>query len=105
MLAGGSAAAIDWVAAQLLGYDPDRIPIARQAFAAFRWPIVSFDPSDVLLVGDLGSGRADELLGSRAMPHAVTYPVGWRDAARASGRPSPATGAWTAAVSGVRPQR
>ena len=29
MVAGGSAAAVDWVAAQLLGYDPNRIPIAR----------------------------------------------------------------------------
>lgn len=75
MFAGGSAAAVDWVAAQLLGYDPERIPIARQAFGTFRWPIVSFKPSDVVLLGDLGFGRANELLTLRAMSHGVNYPV------------------------------
>jgi len=82
LLAGGSAAAIDWIAAQLLGYDPERIPISREAFGRFRWPLVSFQPGDVLLHGDLGVGKADDVLKSRPMMDAVLIPSGWRDAAR-----------------------
>ncbi len=83
-MAGDSSPAVDWVGALLLGYDPDRIPIAREAFGSFRWPLV--DPpargSDVRIVGDLGSGRADRLLAGAA-PAGIAHPVGWRDAARA----------------------
>lgn len=71
LFGGTSAPAVDWVAAQLLGYEPERIPIAREAFGAFRWPIAGFSPADITLVGD-GASLAP------ALP--VTYPVGWRDA-------------------------
>ena len=71
LFGGTSAPAVDWVAAQLLGYQPERIPIAREAFGAFRWPIAGFLPADITLVGD-GASLAP------ALP--VTYPVGWRDA-------------------------
>jgi uncharacterized protein (DUF362 family) len=39
LLLGRNAAAIDWIRAVLLGYDPLRIPIVRGAFSPFRWPI------------------------------------------------------------------
>jgi hypothetical protein len=105
MVAGGSAAAVDWVAAQLLGYDPERIPIARQAFGRFRWPLVSFKPSDVVLLGDLGFGKANELLRVRGMPHSVNYPVGWRDASRAPALPFQSLGTLSSTVPGARPEQ
>jgi len=79
VIAGASSAAVDWVGAQLLGYDPSRIPIARHAFDAFHWPITDFAPDEVRLVGDGGSrgGMIDAALRPSAT---ISYPVGWLDA-------------------------
>jgi uncharacterized protein (DUF362 family) len=81
LLMGRNAAAIDHTGAHLLGYDPSRVAIVREAFDEFRWPLASFHSSDVMIAGDLGEGRADELLPACDLP-AVNYPEGWRDAAR-----------------------
>jgi uncharacterized protein (DUF362 family) len=97
IVGGENAAAVDWACAHLLGYDPTRIPIAREAFGAFRWPLASFASRDVRLVGALGEGRADDLLPGRAMPGPVAYPLGWLDAVAPQ-----ATGAVAAADSGAR---
>lgn len=80
LLAAASAPAIDWVAAQLLGYAPERIPIVREAFGDFRWPIASFAPDEVVLLGEAGRCQVDELRRSRMLRQPVIYPVGWRDA-------------------------
>jgi uncharacterized protein (DUF362 family) len=82
IFAGSNAAAVDWVGAHLLGYDPRRIPIARESFAQFRWPITLFTPDDVTTAGDLGAGNADQLLASREIATHVIYPAGWLDAAK-----------------------
>src|SRR5262249_45327360 len=42
IMAGRNAAAVDWVGAHLLGYAPERVPIVREAFGNFQWPITSF---------------------------------------------------------------
>lgn len=81
ILAGRNAAAIDHTGAHLLGYDPSRVAIVRGAFGEFRWPLTSFEPSDVVIAGAFGEGRADRLLPLSELP-AVNYPAGWRDAAR-----------------------
>ena len=82
LLGAGNAAAMDWVGAYLLGYDPQRVSIARQAFGQFRWPLTTFAHEQVRVCGDLGSGFADELLGTREEPlYHVKHPAGWRDAA------------------------
>lgn len=81
LLGSANAAAMDWVGAYLLGYDPARISIAREAFGKFRWPLTSFAHEGVRLCGELGEGAADELLGTRAPLFRVTHPAGWRDAA------------------------
>ena len=44
LLGGGNPAAVDWVGAHLLGYDPRRVALAREAFGRFRWPITAFEP-------------------------------------------------------------
>jgi uncharacterized protein (DUF362 family) len=99
LLGSASSAATDHVGALLLGYDPARIPITRQAFARFRYPLVRGTAGEVTVVGDLGDGGADAALGSFLAPFdEVRYPLGWIDAvsdrwrarARASGR-SPVT--------------
>lgn len=79
LLAANNAAAMDTVGALLLGYDPARITIAREALGDFRWPLAPFRREDVSVTGDMGGGRAEEVLRGRGAR--VVHPVGWRDAA------------------------
>lgn len=81
MMGGTNAAAIDWVGARLLGYDPAKIPIVRQAFGDFRWPVTNFAPDEVRLAGDIGDGLADSILLARSESAVVNHPAGWRNAA------------------------
>lgn len=81
LLGAWNAAAMDWAGAHLLGYDPRRVSIAREAFGRFRWPLATFAHEGVRLCGDLGEGAADELFGAGAPLFQVKHPAGWRDAA------------------------
>jgi len=89
LLAANNAAAMDYVGACLLGYDPARIPLVGRAFGLADWPLATFAASDIRLAGDWGAGRIDDVLCSKRLP-AVTHPVGWRDASRAAGSVAPA---------------
>lgn len=82
MFAGSNPAAVDWVGAHLLGYEPAKISLAREAFGHFRWPLVSSSRADVRVIGDCGEGVADEVLTARMAASPVIYPAGWGDAAR-----------------------
>jgi uncharacterized protein (DUF362 family) len=82
LLAGENAAAVDYVGARLLGYEPGRIPIVSHAFGDFRWPLAGFDAEEIRLAGELGEGEVERVIGARE-PLQVVYPLGWRDAARA----------------------
>jgi uncharacterized protein (DUF362 family) len=84
ILAGQNAAAVDWVGAHLLGYEPLKISIVREAFRKFRWPLASFPSCDVMLQGEVGKGFADEVFAKRGNGMPVIYPVGWQTAARKS---------------------
>lgn len=79
MFAGNNAACIDWFGSLLLGYDPQLLPIVREAFGDFRWPICTARPEEITLLGDWGSGKVDRVM-RREMPP-VAHPIGWRDAA------------------------
>ncbi|MEP6913644.1 MAG: DUF362 domain-containing protein [bacterium] len=79
IFAGQNAAAVDWVGSRLLGYDPNRIPIVREAFGEFKWPLTRFTHNDLSLKGDLGEGGV-ELLESARVSADIIYPVGWADA-------------------------
>jgi hypothetical protein len=79
LLAGVNSAAVDWVGAHLLGYDPYRIPIAREAFGRFRYPLTDFTADAVSVTGDLGHGVADARVPG-CMPKPAHYPLGWLDA-------------------------
>jgi uncharacterized protein (DUF362 family) len=85
ILAGANAAAVDWVGAELLGYDAGRIPIVCEAFKRFLWPLTMFTQAEVELLGDLGTGLAAAALRLQEVPAAVVFPAGWRDAARRPG--------------------
>ena len=82
IVAGQNAVAVDWVGAMLLGYDPEKIPIVRNAFDDFKWPLTDFDPGNICLAGDLGAGSAIDVLSNYNLGEAINHPVGWRDATR-----------------------
>jgi hypothetical protein len=68
---------MDYIGAQLLGYDPERLPVVREAFGKFPWSLTSFTPDEVTLLGDM---EKEGLAMKASEP--IIYPVGWRDAAR-----------------------
>jgi len=74
LLAAENATAVDWVGAGLLGYSQKLVPIVRGAFTQFRWPLASFEPSQIELVGDLGEGAATVFV---RPPQPVVHPAGW----------------------------
>jgi uncharacterized protein (DUF362 family) len=76
-----SAAAMDWIGAQLLAYDPEKIALVRHAFDQFRWAIGNPSSGSVQLTGDLGEGTPKPILDAIRQP--VDHPIGWRDAAAA----------------------
>ena len=80
ILAGSNPAAVDWIGAQLLGYEPNRIPCVNNAFGSFRWPLTVFEPAGVDVCGDLGN-TAEEIkkYGDRFQ---IRSPDGWIDAKR-----------------------
>ncbi len=84
MFAGSNPAAVDWIGAQLLGYDPAKIPIAREAFGQFRWPLVSKSPADVRVL-DASGDFTNEVATTSLAKGPIIYPAGWRDATRDGG--------------------
>jgi len=80
IMAGRNAAAVDRVGAYLLGYDPERLPIVREAFVNVHWPIASFEPAEVAIPGDWKVGIADQVFRQPENLTPVIHPIGWRDA-------------------------
>lgn len=71
-------ASVDAACACLVGFDPERIPIVREAFRCERYPIAEWSWRDVELVGDADewSGRLSDLPASATLgfePH-----FGWK---------------------------
>ncbi|MGA3091071.1 MAG: DUF362 domain-containing protein [Terriglobales bacterium] len=77
LLGANNAAAMDWVGAILLAYDPARISLVCHAFDLFPWPITDTPSSGVTVVGDLGEGDPRTVLDTVRQP--VVHPVGWLD--------------------------
>ena len=74
LIAGENAAAMDWVSAGLLGYDQGKIPIVSNAFAPMKWPLAEYGPEEIQIAGDVGAGRAADLV---RCTHSVKLPDGW----------------------------
>ena len=81
LFAGNNAACVDWFGALLLGYDPRLLPIVREAFAEFRWPISTARPEEIRLLGDWGEDKLDRI---KIKETPVVHPLGWREAAAKS---------------------
>jgi uncharacterized protein (DUF362 family) len=84
ILAGNNAAAMDFIAAHLLGYTPQRIPLVRESFKHFSYPLTNFGPGSIIIVGDIGQGNASEVLQARTHT-SIVYPAGWREAVAVNG--------------------
>jgi hypothetical protein len=95
---------MDWIGAQLLAYDPEKISLVRHAFDQFHWPIANSPSTRVELVGDLGKGSPRPIL-DPIRPR-VSHPIGWRDAAAdpLPGRPDSDDQLAEARSSSVEPQ-
>jgi uncharacterized protein (DUF362 family) len=83
---GRSAPAVDLIGAYLLGYEPTKIPIVREAFAQFSSSLTEFQTGDVRVFGDLGTGSAESVLGGTNFVNEIAYPAGWRNAKRLNNR-------------------
>ncbi len=78
LLTGTNPAVVDAVACRLMGFDPRRVPIVREAFASHRWPIADV-PLDQITVLDDRLGRPvplDEL--TPAVPGGFKPHFGWQ---------------------------
>jgi uncharacterized protein (DUF362 family) len=42
-----NAAAAEWIHARLMGFDPERIPLVREAFGRRRYPLARFEPAAI----------------------------------------------------------
>ncbi len=71
-----STAAAEWVHARLMGFDPEKIPLIREAFGGFPYPLTNFSPESIRV------WTADtELSGRNIFPfdgRAFLPPRGWR---------------------------
>ena len=73
---GASPAAVEWVHAGLMGFDPRRIPIVAHAFDRFRFPLAPCAPDDVVVRS--GGATLTFDAACRAFGRHFTPPSGWR---------------------------
>lgn len=76
ILFGSDPCLVDWACAQLLGWDPTRIALLREAFAPMRYPLTDAAP-DTMQVLLNGSAVTAEALAAAFAP-AHRPPSGWR---------------------------
>jgi len=69
-------AAADWVHARLMGFDPHKIPLVREAFAGFTFPLATFEPSAVRVSMVDRVQQVDEVRPFNA--RAFLPPKGWK---------------------------
>jgi uncharacterized protein (DUF362 family) len=71
-----NTAAAEWVHARLMGFDPEKIPLIREAFGSFKYPLVDSSPTSIRVwIGGTDNG-ADKILpfeGRSFLP-----PRGWK---------------------------
>jgi uncharacterized protein (DUF362 family) len=90
MTLGANPAAIDWVHAILMGLRPEKIPLTREAFRQYRYPLTQFSPADVVIKVDGNFVDSAELFSRYGYPFRL--PSGWSQDFNGSGRTSEAVG-------------
>jgi hypothetical protein len=76
MTLGTNTAAIEWVHALLMGFDPHLIPLIRHAFAPHRYPLASFKPAEIIVEVDGKGLTIEELIAIYS--RSFSPPEGWR---------------------------
>ena len=82
ILAGDNPAAVDWVGAHLLNFDPEKIPLLAGVFAKYRWPIASFSPSAISAIADQTHYSPAAVRATLGLPTPEHVPAGWSSAIR-----------------------
>ncbi len=78
-LTGGiNSAAVEWVNARLMGFDPEKIPLLRHSFDSFPYPLVDFAP-EAIEIWDGGQAKKLEEVGPIDGRRFVA-PAGWQGA-------------------------
>jgi Domain of unknown function (DUF362) len=62
MTMGTSVAAVEWIHARLMGFDPYRIPLTRQAFSLRSHPLATFAPEEISVEIDGTERAVDDLV-------------------------------------------
>jgi hypothetical protein len=69
-------AAAEWVHCRLMGFDPQRIPLVREAFGKFRCPLATFSPAAIRVRIGANERSAEEIQPFNG--RAFCPPRGWR---------------------------
>jgi uncharacterized protein (DUF362 family) len=77
LLGGNNPAAVDLAGANLLGLDPERIPLIVNAFKNFQWPIANFSSSTVQVLMRGGEISPARLTRELALQAPQKIPAGW----------------------------
>jgi len=75
MTLGINPAALDWVHAILMGLTPEGIPLTREAFRHYRYPLTDFPPEDIVVRVDGLPVQWGELFARYG--HPFRLPSGW----------------------------
>ena len=65
LLMGTSSAATDWVACNILGLNPLKIPTIREAFGEFRLPLANFSPGKIQIKFE------DDIISTKDLIHQI----------------------------------
>jgi len=71
-----NSAAAEWVNARLMGFDPQRIPLTREAFASFPFPLAQFAPEAIRVHFAKETLTANEIFPFER--RAFMPPTGWQ---------------------------
>jgi len=83
MTMGMSTCALDWTHALLMGFDPCRIPLTREAFSQHRYPLVGFGPDEIEIKVHGRCVTPEELVARFGRPFRA--PSGWRGHCESAG--------------------
>lgn len=82
LLAGHNPAAMDWVGALLLNFDPAKVPLLAGAFSDYCWPLVHYGPESIRLIVSDRKQRLDDVFVEGQFPLPKHVPPGWSSVAR-----------------------